>query len=85
MIPHSISVDEGRHIIYVADRENGRMQSFDFNGTLQSVWTKDQFAPKLFAVYYHKATGRHYDVFASVWNWRFKRYGDEEIGSLITR
>jgi DNA-binding beta-propeller fold protein YncE len=59
LIPHSISVDEGRKRIYVADRENGRLQSFDFSGKLLSVWEKAEFAPKLFAVAYHKDSGKH--------------------------
>jgi hypothetical protein len=64
LIPHSIAADERRSRLYVADRENGRMQLFDFSGKLLSVWEKDQFAPKLFAVTYHKATGKHIIVCA---------------------
>jgi hypothetical protein len=39
-LPHSIQVDENG-IVYVADRENGRIQRFDANGNFLSEW--DQY------------------------------------------
>jgi len=36
-LPHSIQVDE-RGIVYVADRENGRIQRFDRRGTFLGEW-----------------------------------------------
>lgn len=38
-LPHSIQIDE-RGIIYVADRENGRIQRFDRAGTFLGEWTQ---------------------------------------------
>lgn len=38
-LPHSIQIDE-RDIIYVADRENGRIQRFDRRGTFLGEWTQ---------------------------------------------
>lgn len=37
-LPHGIAIDE-RNIVYVADRENGRIQSFDLNGRFLGMWT----------------------------------------------
>lgn len=36
-LPHSIQIDE-RGVIYVADRENGRIQRFDMNGKFLGEW-----------------------------------------------
>lgn len=38
-LPHSIQIDE-RNIIYVADRENGRIQRFDRSGKFLGEWTQ---------------------------------------------
>lgn len=38
-LPHSIQVDE-RGIVYVADRENGRIQRFDAKGGYLGEWSK---------------------------------------------
>jgi DNA-binding beta-propeller fold protein YncE len=38
-LPHSIQIDE-RGIVYVADRENGRIQRFDRQGTFLGEWTQ---------------------------------------------
>jgi len=38
-LPHSIQIDE-RGVVYVADRENGRIQRFDRNGKFLSEWPK---------------------------------------------
>ena len=38
-LPHSIQIDE-RGIIYVADRENGRIQRFDRGGKFLGEWTQ---------------------------------------------
>jgi 6-bladed beta-propeller protein len=38
-LPHSIQIDE-RGIIYVADRENGRIQRFDRKGTFLGEWAQ---------------------------------------------
>lgn len=38
-LPHSIQIDE-RDVIYVADRENGRIQRFDRTGKFLGEWTQ---------------------------------------------
>ena len=38
-LPHSIQIDE-TGTIYVADRENGRIQKFDMNGKFLGEWSK---------------------------------------------
>ena len=38
-LPHSIQIDE-RNVIYVADRENGRIQRFDRSGKFLGEWTQ---------------------------------------------
>jgi DNA-binding beta-propeller fold protein YncE len=38
-LPHSIQIDE-RNTIYVADRENGRVQRFDRSGKFLGEWTQ---------------------------------------------
>jgi sugar lactone lactonase YvrE len=38
-LPHSIQIDEN-NIVYVADRENGRIQRFDRSGTFLGEWTQ---------------------------------------------
>jgi len=58
LIPHSITVDERRGQVHVADRENGRLQSFDLQGNLLSVWNNEELGPKLYAVTYNNATGK---------------------------
>jgi len=37
-LPHGIAVDD-RNNVYVADRENERIQVFDVDGNLKSIWT----------------------------------------------
>ncbi len=39
VLPHSIQIDENG-VIYVADRENGRIQRFDLQGRFLGEWTK---------------------------------------------
>jgi len=38
-VPHSIQID-GAGIVYVADRENGRIQRFDLRGKYLGEWNK---------------------------------------------
>lgn len=38
-LPHSIAVDD-EGVIYVADRENGRIQRFDLDGDFLGMWTQ---------------------------------------------
>ena len=56
-IPHSITADEKRNVLYVADRENGRIQSFDFNGHFVKKILQKEFVPTMYAVSYSRAAG----------------------------
>jgi peptidylamidoglycolate lyase len=47
-VPHSISVDTNGNV-YVADRENNRIQKFSANGTFLREWKNDE-ANKLYAL-----------------------------------
>lgn len=38
-LPHSLVIDD-ESVIYVADRENGRIQRFDLDGTYLGMWTQ---------------------------------------------
>eukprot|EP00794_Sanderia_malayensis_P009678 gene9678-10665_t len=49
-IPHSLALDEKHGILYVADRENGRIQSFDTHGRFKSQIRHKDFGGRLFAV-----------------------------------
>jgi len=52
-IPHSISLDSHGNV-YVADRENNRIQKFDGNGKFLKEWKNDE-ATSLFALYVSQA------------------------------
>ncbi len=57
-IPHSLALAEDRGIVYVADRENGRIQAFFIaNGTMHSQVKSSEFGGRLFAVAYTPAQG----------------------------
>lgn len=51
-IPHSMTLVEDRSWICVSDRENGRVQCFDFNGNFQKQYHPKEFGSRLFAVEY---------------------------------
>jgi len=56
-LPHSVTAAENRGIVCVADRENGRVQCFDFVGNLKQVNEAPQLGPTLYAVTYDKYSG----------------------------
>ena len=56
-LPHSVTVAEDRGIVCVADRENGRIQCFDYVGKLQQVIQAPELRPTLYAVAYDKYSG----------------------------
>ena len=49
-IPHSLTLDEKRDMLYVADRENGRIQCFDSDGKFHKEITSPKFGGLVFAV-----------------------------------
>jgi len=56
-LPHSVTVAEDRGEVCVADRENGRLQCFDFFGKLHRLIRAPQLEPTLYAVSYDKFSG----------------------------
>ena len=53
LIPHSLSLDQSSHTLYVADRENGRVQSISsISGTFVDEIILPEFGGKVFAVDY---------------------------------
>ncbi|KAK7496068.1 hypothetical protein BaRGS_00012769 [Batillaria attramentaria] len=51
-IPHSVTVAEDLGRVFVADRENGRIQTFDMDGNFQDQIQHPEFGPRLFAIEY---------------------------------
>ncbi|XP_041372877.1 peptidyl-glycine alpha-amidating monooxygenase B-like [Gigantopelta aegis] len=51
-IPHSITAAEDRSLVCVADRENGRVQCFDLDGTFRNIIKVKEFGDRLFAIDY---------------------------------
>ncbi len=56
-IPHSLALDEARGLLYVADRENGRIQCFDTHGKFKMQIRHEEFGGRLFAVSFTPANG----------------------------
>ncbi len=49
-IPHSLSLDEERNMLYVADRQHGRIQCFDTDGKFHKEISSPKFGGLVFAV-----------------------------------
>ena len=49
-LPHSLALDNKRNMLYVADRENGRIQCFDTEGKFHKEITSAKFGGLIFAV-----------------------------------
>ena len=62
-IPHSLALDEKNGLLYVADRENGRIQCFDTHGKFQRQIYHEEFGGRLFAVSFTPANGRRLSVY----------------------
>ena len=56
-LPHDISLDEDHDRIYVADRENGRVQVFDFQGNPVSEMRNQEYFGNVYSVDYCKGHG----------------------------
>ena len=57
-IPHSVTVSEDDNLVCVADRENGRISCFDFEGNFKILIKKKEFGPRLYAVEYCPMHGK---------------------------
>lgn len=54
LIPHSLALDQANHTLYVADRENGRVQSFNsISGTFLDEIKLPAFGGIVYAVAYN--------------------------------
>ncbi|XP_056022421.1 peptidylglycine alpha-amidating monooxygenase-like isoform X2 [Ostrea edulis] len=51
-VPHSLTIAEDKGLLCVADRENGRIQCFDFQGNFKRMIDAPEFGDRLFAVSY---------------------------------
>ncbi|ESO86676.1 hypothetical protein LOTGIDRAFT_128636, partial [Lottia gigantea] len=51
-VPHSITIAEDKNLVCVADRENGRIQCFDFEGKFSHIIKVKEFGSRLFAIEY---------------------------------
>ncbi|VDP10694.1 unnamed protein product [Soboliphyme baturini] len=51
-VPHDLSIDEERKLVYVADRENGRVVIVDFNGTVVGLISDQRFGGAVYGVAY---------------------------------
>ena len=56
-IPHSLALDEKNKLLYVADRENGRIQCFDTHGNFRKIIYHKEFGGRLFAVSFSPSNG----------------------------
>lgn len=56
-IPHSLTIAEDLKLICVADRENGRVQCFDYNGIFHSQYHSPVIGDRLFSVAYLPING----------------------------
>ena len=57
-IPHSLALDEKRKLLYVADRENGRIQCFTTHGKYVKSIHHAAFGGRLFAISFTQANGK---------------------------
>uniref|UniRef100_A0A914PSQ3 peptidylamidoglycolate lyase n=1 Tax=Panagrolaimus davidi TaxID=227884 RepID=A0A914PSQ3_9BILA len=56
-LPHDITLDEENERIYIADRENGRVQIYDFDHKPVSEIRNQQFFGNVYSVHYCSAHG----------------------------
>jgi len=57
LIPHSLALDQANHTLFVADRENGRVQSFNsISGTFLDEIKLPAFGGVVYAVAYGQNT-----------------------------
>lgn len=55
LVPHSLALDQANHTLYVADRENGRVQSFNsISGTFLDEIKLPAFGGVVYAVAYSR-------------------------------
>eukprot|EP00795_Rhopilema_esculentum_P006077 gene6077-11458_t len=49
-VPHSLALDDEKNLLYIADRENGRIQCYNTDGKLQKIIHAEAFGGRLFAI-----------------------------------
>lgn len=58
-IPHALTLAEDKGLVCVADRENGRVQCFDWhNGTFAYQLYSSKFGSRVFSVTYSPLQGK---------------------------
>ena len=63
LIPHGLALDQANHTLYVADRENGRVQSFNsISGTFLDEIKLPAFGGVVYAVAYYQNTRELYII-----------------------
>lgn len=59
LVPHSLALDKSNHTLYVADRENGRVQSFNsITGSFVDEIKLPEFGGVVYAVAYSQTKRR---------------------------
>ncbi|KAL3084630.1 hypothetical protein niasHT_034669 [Heterodera trifolii] len=56
-LPHDISLDERRRRVFVADRENGRVQTFDEGGEPRFEVRRADLFPSVYSAHYQQGVG----------------------------
>ena len=51
-LPHGVAVAEDHKLVFVADRENGRIQCFDLDGIFKYIIKHQEFGPRIYGVDY---------------------------------
>ncbi|GFO44719.1 peptidyl-glycine alpha-amidating monooxygenase [Plakobranchus ocellatus] len=51
-LPHGVTVAEDSKLLFVADRENGRIQCFDLDGNFKYIIKHPEFGPRIYGVDY---------------------------------
>ena len=66
-VPHSLTAAEDKQLLCVADRENGRILCFNYDGTFNKQIKAKEFGPYVYAVKYCPLHGK-FDYFVLKFN-----------------
>ncbi|CAD5116879.1 DgyrCDS5722 [Dimorphilus gyrociliatus] len=62
LVPHSLAVNEDKKYLYIADREHGRITTFDFEGNFIFQTHPKEFSGTLYSVSYDKSAELIYAI-----------------------
>ena len=65
-VPHSLTLAPDKQLLFLADREHGRIVCFNFEGATQYVIEYGQFGSRVFAVDYCPSHGEFASFFVCV-------------------